>query len=102
MARFTIIHCRKVQKDLAEFDVRLLSNGIREGHTFSFLSVYEHKEFRVLGIRESPAHTTLVCAGSLDYDDEITRITLDTVPTLAEQPIRPLPPDIVERIPLVF
>ncbi len=103
MARFTIIHCRKLTADISEFDVRLLSDEVREGDTFSFKSIYDLKAFRVLSIRPAPTHTTLVCAGALDYDDEITRITLDTVPPYGTQPIlRPLLPDMVERIRLAF
>jgi hypothetical protein len=78
MARFTILHCRKIKRDLSEFDVRILKDAICEGDAFSFRSVLEHKDFKVLSIRQTPEHTTLVCAGSLDYDDEITNTTLDT------------------------
>ena len=96
MARFTILHCRKIKRDLSEFDVRILQGAIREGDAFSFRSVLEHKDFLVLAVRQTSEHTTLVCAGSLDYDDEITNTTLDTkvvrlpptdLPVLAQLPI---------------
>ncbi|MFO1482192.1 MAG: hypothetical protein U1F71_02410 [Verrucomicrobiaceae bacterium] len=78
MARFTINHCRRLQEELCEFDVRVLSGVILEDDSFSFQGCYKRKKYRVLRVESSPPDVTLICEGSVDYGDEITRITLDT------------------------
>jgi hypothetical protein len=78
MGRFVIQRCRPLQSGLSEFIVRLLSGEIRQDDTFSCRGAYQHTQFRVQSILQSPSQATLVCAGSVAFDDEFAGITLDT------------------------
>ncbi len=71
--------------------MRPFSGEVCEGDTFGFRGVYSYKKFKVLSIRHSRDHHTLVCEGTLDFDDEITRIMLDTDYIVMPPPDLPLP-----------
>lgn len=87
MARFTVTHCRKVELESSEFEVRILSGEIRKGDYFSCRGAYHHTEFRVQLVQGANSDVKLVCTGNVAFDNEFAGVTLDT------EPVRLPPPD---------
>ncbi len=94
MARFTINHCRKVEPELSEFDILVLSGEIQVGDSFSGRGAWQHTKFRVQSIRQSLPHATLICTGGVAFDDEFAGITLDTIVVRLPPPDLPVPANI--------
>lgn len=99
MGRFIINHCRKLQLGLSEFLVHVLSGEIRKGETFSCRGAYEHSKFRVQNVLQSSSHVTLVCAGSVAFDDEFAGITLDTDAVRLPSPSPSIPANLPTATP---
>lgn len=80
MARFAIKECRQVSPSVSEFYIDLLAGEIMVGNHFSCRGVWELLDFEVTGVECSSGALRLICRGKLNFQDEITGNTLDTMP----------------------